>query len=149
MNLTRRRNGGAFPSLLSNIFDTSLSDGDFFDFNLLPSRVGNIPMANVVESPKAYTIELAAPGLERKDFNVEVENRMLRISAEKEGEYKEENEEYCRKEYSYSTFSRSFALPENVKEGSIDAKYESGILKVVIPKAKETPVKSPQKVLVS
>jgi len=150
MSLTLRRNGGAFPSLLSNFFDTSLSDGDFFDFDLLPSRLGvNVPMANVTESPKAYTIELAAPGLERKDFAVEVENRTLKISAEKEEESKEENGGYCRKEYSYNSFARSFVLPENVKEGNIDAKYENGILKVVVPKAKETPVKSPQKVLVS
>ena len=148
MNLVKK-NGG-LPSLLSDFFGSSLIDRDFFDLDVFPSRLGiNVPTANVTETAKEFRIELAAPGLERKDFNVEVDNHMLKISAEKEEEKKEKDGEYSRREYSFNSFSRSFALPENVKEGNIDAKYENGVLKVSIPKAKETPVTPSHKVSVS
>lgn len=151
MNLTVKKNGG-LPSLVSDFFGTSLLDRDFFDLesDLFPSRLGiNVPTANVTETSKEFKLELAAPGLERKDFNVEIENHVLKISAEKEEEKKEKNGEYSRREYSFNSFSRSFSLPENVKEGNIDAKYENGVLKVSIPKEKETQVKPAQKVAVS
>lgn len=151
MNLTIRKNGG-LPSLLSDFFGTSLIDKDFFDLDsdIFPSRLGiNVPTANITETSKEYKLELAAPGLERKDFNVEVDNRVLKISAEKEEEKKEKDGEYSRREYSFNSFSRSFTLPEDIKEGSIDAKYENGVLKVLIPKVKETPAKPALKVAVS
>ncbi|SKC83517.1 Hsp20/alpha crystallin family protein [Ohtaekwangia koreensis] len=151
MNLTVKKNGG-LPALVSDFFGTPLFDRDFIDLesDLFPSRLGiNIPTANVTETSKEFKLELAAPGLERKDFNVEVENHVLRISAEKEEEKKEKNGEYSRREYSFNSFIRSFSLPDNVKEGSIDAKYENGVLKVSIPKEKETPARPTQKVAVS
>lgn len=149
MNLTIKRNGG-MPSLLSDFFGPMERDFFGFDMDVMPSRLGiNVPTANVVETEREYKLELAAPGLERKDFNVEVKNHTLMISAEKEEEKKEEKEEYSRREYSFNSFSRSFALPENVKEGDIDARYENGVLKVAIPKAKETPVKQVHKITVS
>jgi HSP20 family protein len=125
---------------------------DFFDMDkdMFPSRLGiNLPTANIAETPNEFKLELAAPGLERKDFNIELENHTLSISAEKEEEKKEDTKEFFRKEYSFNSFSRSFTLPENIKEGSIDAKYENGILKITIPKVKETPVKSSHKISVS
>lgn len=148
MNLVKKN--GALPSLLSDFLGSSLIDRDSFDLDVFPSRLGiNVPTANVTETEKEYRIELAAPGLERKDFNVEVENHILKISAEKE-EAKEENDgEYSRREYSFHSFSRSFTLPENVKERNIDAKYENGVLKLSIPKAKEMPLTTTHKVTVS
>lgn len=151
MNLMLRKNGG-LPSLLSDFFGTSLIDKDFFDpdSDFFTSRLGiNVPTANITETPKEYKLELAAPGLERKDFNVEVDNHVLKVSAEKEEEKKDKEGEYFRREYSFNSFSRSFPLPENVKEADIDAKYENGVLKVSIPKAKETPVRPAHKVAVS
>lgn len=151
MNLMLKRNGG-LPSLLSDFFGPSLFDRDLFDMasDLFPARLGiNVPTANIVETPKEFKLELAAPGLTREDFKVEVENRTLTISAEKEEEKKEEAGEYSRKEYSFNSFCRSFTLPENIKEGSIDAKYENGVLKVSIPKLKETPVKPSHRIAVS
>lgn len=151
MNLAIRRND-RFPSLLSDFFGSSLLDKDFFDFDngFFTSRLGaNVPMANITETSKEYVLELAAPGLERKDFNVEVDNHILKISAQKEEEKKEKEGEYSRREYSFNSFSRSFALPSDVKEGSIDAKYENGVLRIAIPKVKETPVKPVMKVAVS
>ena len=151
MNLTLKKNGG-LPRLLSDFFGTSLIDKNFFDLDsdLFTSRLGiNVPTANITETSKEYKLEVAAPGLERKDFNVEIDNQTLRISAEKEEEKKKEESEYSRREYSFNSFSRSFTLPENVREADIDAKYENGVLRISIPKAQETPGKQAHKVAVS
>ncbi len=151
MNLTVRKNGG-FPSLISDFLNTPFIDRDLFDVesDFFPSRIGiNVPSANITETSKEYTLELAAPGLERKDFKVEVEDRVLKISADKEEETTETKGKYSRKEYSFNSFFRQFALPENVKEGAIDAKYENGVLKLSIPKAKETSVKPARTIAVS
>ena len=150
MNLVRR-NGG-FPSWVSNFFDGSLFDRDMKDFgsDLFPSRLGiNVPTANITETAKEYELELAAPGLERKDFNVEVEDNVLTISAEKEEERREDESKYSRREYSFNSFSRSFTLPEGVRDDKIDAKYDNGVLRVSIPKEKETQAKPARKVAVS
>jgi HSP20 family protein len=152
MNLTLRKNGG-FPSLASDLLGSSTLFGkELFDMEgvLFPSRLGiNIPTANITETPTAFKVELAAPGLERKDFNVEVDNHTLTISAEKEEETSEDDGEYSKREYSFNSFSRSFTLPENVKEGDIDASYENGVLRISIPKLRQTPVKPAVKVEVN
>jgi HSP20 family protein len=131
---------------------SSLFGPDFMNAGLdFPSmKLGvTVPSVNVSETAKEYTLELAAPGLTRKDFNLEVENHSLCISAEKEEEKKEKEGDYTRREYSFNSFSRTFTLPENVKENEIDAKYENGVLKVVVPKMKETAVKATRKITVS
>ena len=96
------------------------------------------------EREKEFRIELAAPGLEKKDFKVEVLNGNLTISAEKKEEKKEETKNYRRKEFSYNSFSRSFTLPDNCMHDKIDAKYENGILHLTLPK-KEITVSKPKK----
>ncbi len=148
MGLLIKSNGG-FPSLLSDWLNPAMLTSDIMDFDsevpFSALRLGmNVPSANVSETSKEYLIELAAPGLERKDFKVEVNKSMLTISSEKKEEKKEEKEGYTRKEYSYNSFSRSFTLPENVKDGNIDAKYQDGILKITVPK-KEVTVSKPVK----
>lgn len=151
MNLTVKRNGG-LPSLFSSFFGSSAFDRDLLDWgnDFFPSRLGiNVPTANVSETPKEYKLELAAPGLDRKDFKVEIDNGVLTISAEKEEEKNEKEGGYSKREYSFNSFSRSFALPDNVRDSSIDAKYENGVLRIVIPKEKETPAKLARKVEVS
>jgi len=131
----------------------SLFDKEFFDLesNFFPAKLGvNVPSVNIKETSKEFMFELAAPGMERKDFNIELKNHLLTISAEKE-EKKEEGKEktdYWRKEYSFSSFTRSFTLPENIMEGNIDAKYENGILMIHVPKAKETQIETPKKIMV-
>ena len=151
MNLTFRPSTGL--SRLFSDWPSTLLDRDFFDieFDLMPRRLGvNIPSVNIRETAKDYILEVAAPGLERKDFNIEIENRTLFISVEKEEkEEKEENDGYSRKEYSYNSFSRSFTLPDDVKENHIEAKYEGGILKLTVPKAKESAPKIAKKITVS
>ena len=120
-------------------------DPEFF-----PSRLGvNVPSVNIKETAKEYELDIAAPGLDRKDFNIEVDNHTLCISAEKEDETMEKENGYTRKEYSFNSFYRSFDLPENVKEGDIAAKYENGILIVTVPKAKAAQTQPGRKVNVS
>lgn len=136
------------PTLASDLLDTSSffspsiwdMNGDFFDLNL----AANVPSVNIIENGKDFKIDMAAPGLEKKDFKVEVDNGILTISAEKKEETKEEKENYTRREYSYNSFSRSLRLPDNCLPEKIDAKYENGVLRLAIPK-KEVTVSKPAK----
>lgn len=129
----------------------SIFDRDFFDvdFDFFNKRVGlNVPSVNISENQKSYVFEVAAPGLSREDFKLEVDNNMLYISAEKTEESSEEKKGYTRQEYSFNTFQRTFSLPEHVNENEINARYEDGILKITVPKSEETTVKPPHKISV-
>jgi len=102
-------------------------------FNM--GKVMNIPAVNVNENDKEFLLTVAAPGIEKKDFKVEAIEDMLTISAEKEKEEKEEkNGRFNRREYNYSSWSRSFTLPENCDASKINATYENGELRILIPK---------------
>jgi HSP20 family protein len=137
MNLTLSKR---MPSLFNDwMIPRSFLSPEFFDMEF-PFKEMNVPSVNIKETEKEFLLELAAPGLERKDFKIEVENNVLTISAEKEEKKEEKNKEFTRKEFSYNTFTRSFTLPDNVKE-SIDAKYENGLLMIHIPKKEIAPVK--------
>lgn len=148
-----KRKEGLVPSMLNDFFAPSpfLVPSLFdVDFDELPARIGfNVPSANIRETEKEYMIELAAPGLNKKDFKVETDKGMLTISAEKEEEKKEGKGEYTRKEYSYQSFCRSFTLPENCKSEQINAHYEDGVLKITMPKKEITTVKSKKAITVS
>jgi HSP20 family protein len=143
-----KRNRSPFPSIFSNFFDSGRLLPSVFDLDtdLFDSNGGSlvVPNANIAENEKDYKIEVAAPGLEKKDFKVQVENGILTISAEKEEEEKEERKNYKRREFSYRSFSRSFTLPENSLPDKIDAKYDNGILTLSLPK-KEISVSKPVK----
>jgi HSP20 family protein len=125
-------------STLPSLLDSKLIDRFFnspLDEFFNSGRVVNIPGVNVSENENEYKLVIAAPGLEKSDFKVEIRDDMLTISAEKTKEEKEEkNGRYNRREYNYSSWSRSFTLPEDVEGGKIDAKYENGELKIAIPK---------------
>lgn len=113
---------------------------EFFNY----SKVMNVPAVNVTETEKDFRLTIAAPGLEKKDFKVEAYDDLLTISAEHERERKEEkNDRFNRREYNYSSWSRSFTLPENCSFGKIDAEYKNGELNLVIPKMD---VKEPKKI---
>ncbi len=157
MKTLAKRGGDVTPSLVSDFFSTSpfwssVWPTGFFDvdINELPARLGvTVPSANVSENEKEYWIELAAPGLEKKDFKIEMENDVLTISAEKTEEKNEKENGYTRKEYAYNSFSRSFTMPENSKADKIDAKYADGILKITVPKKEVTPMKPKKEIAVS
>lgn len=96
------------------------------------------PPANVINNKNHFRIEVAAPGFSKDNFDIAIDDNVLCISAQKEEEKNEEDERYTRHEFSYSSFSRSFTLPENCEASKIEAGYEHGILVLEIPK-KEKP----------
>ena len=127
-----RRNNVApfFNSWVDNFFKDD--DGFFANWN----STQNFPPVNVEETEKEFTLSLAAPGLKKDQFNIEVKDNSLIISSETSETSEERDENYTRKEYSFNAFQRSFWLPENVDENNIKANYEDGILKVSIAKSK-------------
>ncbi len=127
------------PSLLprtSTFFNDFFEDGGFPSLNL-GTGVNQLPSANVIENDKAYVIELAAPGMKKNDFEVNVDKGYLTINSEKETETEDKGDNYSRQEFSYNKFSRSFLLPDLVEVDKIKAKYEDGILRLSIPKKPE------------
>ena len=139
MPIVKRNNGNGsvpvFRSLVSDLFNTDRFFSDFFN-----TEATAVPAVNVKERDKTYEIEVASPGLKKDDFQISVDNGILTIAAEKEEKKTEEKENYTRQEFSYNSFSRSFSIPENVKDEDIQAKYEDGVLKLTLNK-KETTVK--------
>lgn len=121
-----------------NLFPYEMEDffkpwNEWMDKGYMKNLV-SMPSVNVVENGDGYKVSLAAPGLKKEDFRIKLEGDMLTISAEKKEEKEEKDEKFTRKEFNYSTFSRSFTLPEGVKPDMIDAKYENGLLNISIPK---------------
>lgn len=128
---------------------------NFFNEPFLPKSLlaektlfGKMPATNIRETDKEYIIELAAPGLKKKDFLVDVDNGSLEIKVEKEDEKEEKEEQFTRREYSYNAFYRSFVLPETVNAEKIEARYEDGILKVQLPKIAEAKRKAVKEIAV-
>jgi HSP20 family protein len=115
----------------------------FFDDSLLLQEQNlSIPAANVTEGDSSYTIKMAVPGLEKDDFNVEIDNNVLTVSSKKEKSAETQEDNFTRKEYSYSSFKRSFSIPENTNTDSIEANYKNGELILTIPKKEVTVSKS-------
>mgnify|MGYP006159208829 CR=1 FL=1 len=108
---------------------------DFFGKGVgLNEGYSNRPAVNIIESEKEFKIEIAAPGLEKKDFNVEIEERKLTISSDIETEKGGDGDVYRKKQFALTKFKRFFTLPETVDANSISAIYNSGILVLLIPK---------------
>ena len=97
-------------------------------------RVLNVPAVNISEQKDEYMVSLAAPGMNKADFKIDVDGNLLTISSQKEESKEEADKKFTRKEYSYSSFSRSFTLPDEINTEKIEAKYEDGILKVSLPR---------------
>lgn len=110
-----------------NLIGRSVFDGD----------KGDLPAVNIKESEKNFDIEVAAPGYNKQDFKVDIDNGLLTISAENKNETEESKENFTRKEFSYSSFTRSFTLPENVKQEDIKAKYDNGLLRLTLQKIEQ------------
>jgi HSP20 family protein len=119
------------PAVFTDFFDTS----NFFSKNTGLKNFGHImPAVNIKESNKDFNLEFAAPGFKKEDIKVSIDDNILTISAEKENRKQEETERFTRKEFSYNSFSRAFALPDSVNCNKIDASYTDGVLKLSIPK---------------
>ena len=121
---------------IANIFDDFFG-GEFFPNQALQSR-RTVPAVNVKETADEYYIEVAAPGMQKDDFKIEVNNNVLTISCEKEDKREENEKGFTRREFSYSAFRRSFAIPRNeVDESKINASYKDGILQINLHKREE------------
>ena len=123
-------------SLLSNFFD----DDRFFNSPWLAGK--SVPAVNIKETDKAFEVEVAAPGYDKKDFKIEIDNEVLTISVERSEEKEQKEDNFTRREFGYSSFSRSFNLPQNTNEEDINARYEDGILRLTIAKKGESNGKS-------
>ncbi len=124
-----------FSDFFSDFLNSDVLQKDFFK---------SVPAVNIMERKDDFRIELAVPGINKNDFKIEVDKGMLSISVEKKDEVKNENERFTRKEFSYSSFKRSFSLPEHVNTDDIAAEYKDGVLMLTLPKkedAKAKPVK--------
>ncbi|MBB3187096.1 Hsp20/alpha crystallin family protein [Microbacter margulisiae] len=125
----------AWSNFLNDFFNRDLFDWSLRHFS---GPNSTLPSMNVKETPDAFEIEMAAPGMNKEDFKIELDNGMLTISSEKKQENTtEEQGKYTRREFSYQSFSRTLEMPASADSESISAKYENGILKVVISKKEE------------
>ena len=148
MSLVTRN--GSLP--MSMLFDDFLN-ADLFNWN--NSNYSNtnttIPAVNIKETAENYEVEVAAPGMTKNDFKVELDGNMLTISSERINQKEEsDNERYTRKEFSYQSFQRNFTLQKNVVDtDKIQAKYENGLLRLLIPKKEEAKQKPPRLIQIS
>ncbi|KAA0990529.1 Hsp20/alpha crystallin family protein [Dyadobacter aurulentus] len=129
----------ATPSYLNGFLSKDL----FPEFNT-PAFSGSVPAVNVVESKEGFRIEVAAPGLQKSDFKLNLEKNQLTISAQKEQKTEENEEKYTRREFKYNSFQRTFTLPNSIDGEKIEANYSEGILNIALPKreeAKEKPAR--------
>lgn len=125
-----------FPGIVDEFFGRGFLP-DLFEF-----RTGiNMPSVNVVEGKEDFRIEVAAPGLEKGDIKINLDNNELTISSEKEEKNEESDERYVRREFSYTSFRRSFSLPSSVESDKIVASHRNGMLTITIPKREEAKVK--------
>ncbi|NPA67819.1 MAG: Hsp20/alpha crystallin family protein [Chlorobi bacterium] len=131
MTILRRNAGSPFlPDWLDDFFTGEANP-------LVKAGVLTVPPVNVFESETAFQIELAAPGLDKKDININLENDILTISAEKKEDKVTREGEYTKKEFDYRNFSRSFTLPEIADKEKISAKSENGVLIITVNKKEE------------
>ena len=119
-----------FPTVFDDFFKPWF-EGD------IPGRTLTVPAVNITEEKDNYKVELAAPGMNKEDFSIDIEGNMLSISASKEEEKEEQEKRYTRKEYNFSSFSRSFTIPEEVHKEKIEAKYDDGVLSLSLPKSEQ------------
>lgn len=141
VNRNSNENFLTWSNWLDDIFNRDLP-------SVFPSNFNTgitLPKVNIKETADAFMVEMAVPGLKKSDFHIDLDNQVLLIYTEskEENEHKEEN--YARREFGYSSFKRTFTLPESVNDEKINANYNEGILSILLPKkeeAKQKPVRS-------
>ncbi len=145
-SLAKPRKASNFPFLSSWLSDMFIEDFP----TLLRSDFGGgmtLPKVNIKELEDSFVVEMAVPGFEKSDFQISLENDALSISAELEKEQPEDN--YIRREFGYSSFRRTFSLPESIVEDKIKAKYTDGILHLNLPKTPDAIKKPPRRISIS
>jgi HSP20 family protein len=149
MKTTLMTNRHLFPALPSLI-------EDFFQRNWMDTTTANrypnatLPAVNIYETNDSFEIDVAAPGMKRENFNIQLDQYVLTISSEVKEEKKNDQDQFNRREFYYGSFERSFALPENKVDGErISAKYNDGILHITVPKKEEAKVKPARQISIS
>ena len=137
-----KRHSNYLPTLVSDFWGEDLFPGFEQEWSLTPA-------VNIVEGEKNFKVEVAAPGLFKEDFKVDVEKNILEISATKKNENVTKNEKYLRKEFNYNEFKRTFSLPSYVDTEKIKAEHKNGILIVEIPKKDETKVNPKKQIAIT
>ncbi|HAL53453.1 MAG TPA: Hsp20/alpha crystallin family protein [Sphingobacterium sp.] len=129
---TKSLNTDAVNPFVNTVFDNLFND------NFISDRlVSRVPAVNISETEKSFKIEMAAPGLDKSDFKINVDKNLITISAEKKEESVSEEKLYGKKEFNYSSFSRSFTLPETEDYSNIEAAYEGCILILTVGKKED------------
>lgn len=151
MSIIKRNN--TFPGMtMTSLFD-DLFSRDLINWGLNNHSVTNttIPAVNIRETKDSFDVELAAPGMRKEDFKVELDGNQLTISSERRVEDESFDEHrYSKREFSYQSFQRTFQLPKDVVDADkIKAYYENGILQLVIPKKEEAKQKPPRMIQIS
>ena len=130
MNIVRKTTPW-FPSIFDEIFTRD------FGIDLAP-KTHQTPAVNITEKENTFHMELVAPGKEKKDFHVELEEDTLTISTTTDQESNEDNSKFTRREFDYASFQRSFRIPETIDTKNIKANYKNGLLSIILPKRKES-----------
>ncbi len=136
VKLTNRNHPFGNTSLINWIFDDVLTKDAFNTGASTHSVLSafNTPSMNILEDDTEFTLELAIPGLDKEDFNIDIRNGAVHVSAEKSAEKDESGKKYKAREFNYSSFKRSYRIPEHVDAQKISAEYTNGILCITLPK---------------
>lgn len=137
-----------FPTLtnwLDDIFNRNLPSVFTSNFNTGIT----LPKVNIKETTENFMVEMAVPGLKKSDFHLDLNDQILSISTETKEENEHQEDNYTCREFGYSSFKRSFILPESVNDQKIDANYKDGILSILLPKKEEAKQKPPRKIKIS
>ncbi|TMM53254.1 Hsp20/alpha crystallin family protein [Maribacter algarum] len=125
-----KRNNSVFPALMNELFKPDWFGG-------LESATSYLPAVNIKDNETEFELELSVPGRKKEDFNIEIDEDVLTVSSEVRTDEEKKTENFTRKEFTFSSFKRSFTLPETVDTEKIEANYENGILSFVLPKKEE------------
>jgi HSP20 family protein len=137
----------SFPVLFDDAFSRELFNWGNSNFS---STNTTVPSLNIKEKADCFEVEMAAPGMEKADFNITLNNNLLTIESSKSSSTESNEDNFIRREFSYASFQRSIELSKNVvDDANIQASYENGLLKLHIPKKEEAKVKAPRKIEIS
>ncbi|MFZ4740443.1 MAG: Hsp20/alpha crystallin family protein [Bacteroidales bacterium] len=141
------------PILRKHSYLPNFTD-EFFGKDLLSTLIENqggfsMPAVNILETKDSFKIEVAAPGLKKEDFNIDLHKNLLTISSEKEENKEENDDKIMRREFSYSSFKRTFSLPDLVDHDKVSASYLNGVLSIEIPKREEAKEKPARQISIS
>ncbi|MEZ0370608.1 MAG: Hsp20/alpha crystallin family protein [Candidatus Sericytochromatia bacterium] len=136
-----------FPSVKNLLEDFWVDTPEFF--NRMVNTGTTLPAANIKETDKAYEIDLAVPGLKKEDLKISLDHNRLMVSSEQKSEKEEKAKDYTRREYSFSSFKRSFVLPEDVNQDAVGATYVDGVLHLSVPKQEAKAVKEAREIAIN